>query len=174
MLTLLREAPYGVVRALAGASDANDPFLLADVFPVPPKIDDRGPRREKDPGTIQDPNVEVDGRPLRYRIEKVENGFAVTGAKVREGGLADLTVTCAYDVRNGSAITSYESLDFRLDSEAISIEDDGLDILEVQNNRIVARPLRHDYRLTITGLMRVAICWSVYRPILRRVRHADY
>lgn len=151
VLSLLREAPYGILRTLAGASDANDPFLLADVFPVSPKVDDRGPRKKNDPDTVPRGPIEVDGRPLRYRIEEVENGFAVTGVNTRDDGLADITVTCAYDVRNGSAFSNYESLDFRLDSEPISIEDDGLDILEIRNNQIVARPLRRDYRLKVTG-----------------------
>ncbi len=150
-LTLVREAPRGVLRAIASESVSDDPFLLSALFPINEQGDgavDR-PVRKRGRKSVK-PIIQVKSPP-RYRVYKISGGFTVRGIPEAIAIPDQLLVACAYEVRRGNPLKKYQPWDFSLADSSISIEADGLDVAERSDNQLRIVPRDAGFSLTVTG-----------------------
>ncbi len=155
-LDLLREAPAGLVRALREGETADDPFLLADLFPAP---NDFGTGRVERPtsrrGPVTPPALPPPSAlPRRFRIDAVAGGFSIVGTVTDADGPAELEIACAYEVRRGNALKQSDVLDFDLADPGMSVAVIDAAIVSVSENKLKIRPERSDFRVTVTGFDR--------------------
>jgi hypothetical protein len=150
---------HEIVRLISGANQEADRSLLVDLFSLPAAPGDpdavrtrgRAPTPEPD-GPVQPPPPVNPPEPrLRsYRVSRIRGGFTVSAG---DGPPPDaLEIRAAYDVRRGSALGKWNRADFLFVRAPIRIEEDeGVEIVEHADNRIVVQVTAPEFRLSVTG-----------------------
>jgi hypothetical protein len=154
LVTFVRESASALVRALRHGDSEDDPFTLASYFPLeadagPQKPDVRAKPKGNKP-TNDLPPIPAP-RPRRYRIERVEGGFVVTGNPKADSVPDELVVNVAYDVRRGDPFAKYRAYDFDLSSSTVKKSAKGCEIPAASGNRIVIKPSTIGFSATVTG-----------------------
>ena len=126
----------GICDIVAAEDKEQDSTLLADIFPSVAK-------------KIIDP---PDPRPQYFAIRPAPKGFSVQrgGKYIPVNSQAEIHV--AYDIRKGNALTRYQDTDFQLDQPPIQYHSEGIEIVDVTDNRIVIRIVNPDhFHINVTG-----------------------
>jgi hypothetical protein len=118
--------------------------------------------------------VKVAAKPRRFRINKLEGGFSfrppsaveLGGTHDGEAGGAEegreapaaadfrqfaVRIKAAYDIRSGSAITSYSPFDFNVAKKPITVEHAGVEIRQQDGNQILAVVLEPEFHINVRG-----------------------
>lgn len=157
-IEFVRNSVRQIFNLAMAADNTRDRQLLKDLFPIP------GNRRDS-------PLPPPPGRTYIV-FNRVSGGFTITGGpdKVAAGRLIDIQV--AYDVRRGSAKSSYRPSDFQLDEAPIQYEVRGLEVTEASNNQMVLSVLDpENFRLMVRGFDQNRQIWV--KADLREDSNAD-
>lgn len=155
VLQFLRGCPAEVVRTVERASTEDDPFLLAEFFPLPDATDTRGrgpkqPTRKRGRDREPDPNIPP-ARPARFRVSKLEGGFKVRGVPDTQDLPSEITIRCAYDVRRGNPLKRFKPFDFSLTKGELKVVLSDAEVIEQEENRILIRPLTSNFECSVVG-----------------------
>lgn len=148
----LRMAATEVIRALEQTADKDDFTLLSEFFPIvmaqEPGHTVRPRRRGQGPDVAPVPPIPA--RSPRYRVVQTEDGFKVKGTDA--GDLpALLTIRFAYDVRRGNPLKRYNPLDFSLLKGELSIETDGVSVVDKAHNTLIVQPTKEGFSIEVDG-----------------------
>jgi hypothetical protein len=164
----VRAAVPELFGALRSADTQPDVNLAIEHFSIERENPRAGSKRRKRPA------VQVALRPRRFRINKLDGGFSFKPPAMVEAGdacdeTADETtngtkaspaeefrqfavrIKAAYDIRSGSAITSYSPFDFDVAKKPITIEHAGVDIRQQGGNQILAVVLEPEFHINVRG-----------------------
>ncbi|MHA7836110.1 MAG: hypothetical protein ACX98W_01470 [bacterium] len=89
-----------------------------------------------------------------FRMESESGGFHLVGNPEATAQAQRIVIRAAYGVRKGDPFKSYNVLDFRLDREPIRMELDGAGIEALDENRMVLKIQRLDFRVSVGGFDR--------------------
>jgi len=154
-LRLVKNCVAELVRSVMAGREDRDPDLLKDFFSFAIPDDDESldeeltetQARKRRPGGP--PPLPI--TPPRYRVSRIEGGFAVHRGDPSSPLPAGLVVRVAYDVRRGSALNAYNPADFLLDTGAFQITRENLETRAIQENRIDLSVTGADFRLEVRG-----------------------
>ena len=155
VLQLLRAASASIVKTLEHSSQEDDPFLLAQFFPV--STDDetrRGEletRRKKGASREPPPTGIPPGRAPRVRLARIDGGFRITEASDASEVLGEVTVRCAYDVRRGNPFKRYRPFDFTFSQADLGVDVEGAEITLREDDRFAFRPSGSKFECRVTG-----------------------
>ena len=144
---------FNKILALAKENQtAPDPLLMIDLFHETDD-DETAPKvkpKKKAGGKPNDPPPPPPPSPTWYRLQQLENGFAVLPG---EGSRPEsCTIRMAYDTEKGDAFKKYHPADFRLDRrDEIHVDPQGFQITTRAKNRIAADLTQDDFKLVVTG-----------------------
>lgn len=164
----VRAAVPELFGALRSADTQPDLNLTLEHFSIERETPRPGRRRRKRP------TVKVAAKTRRFRIDKLEGGFSFRPPSAVESGDAGheaqdgakrvqeaipaaefrqfaVRIKAAYDIRSGSAITSYSPFDFNLAKKPITIEHAGVEIRHQEGNQILAVILEPVFRINVRG-----------------------
>jgi hypothetical protein len=149
---------WNLVTTLQEQDDEVNKNLLVDFFSLPTDEEDikrpeDKPKEKKGPKAEDDPDLKVEPRKRRFRIQRVARGFAITRGDVGTKPPARLIVKAAYDVRKGSPLKRYDAADFVFNKAPIALDPapHGLEISSLSENSLVADISDPDFRLTMIG-----------------------
>lgn len=156
LITYVTGSIRAILDRLSSADEEADATVLADVLSVLlPEVS--GGRREPRPTMVspvetEGPDVDVPTRARRFRLSRVDGGFAVQGSGNGIPRGAVLLIRAAYDVRAGNAFAAWQEFDFDVSRAPVRIvEQANVDIVERKGNRIRLSVLGDDFRLVVTG-----------------------
>ena len=150
-IEFVRSSVRQIFSLAMAADNTRDRRLLKELFPMPAH------RRESPPPPPPGRNY--------IAINRAAGGFTITQGqdKFVAGSLVDVQV--AYDVRRGSAKSTYRPSDFQLDESPIHYEARGLEVTEVTNNQMVVRVQDPDnFRLMVRGFDQNRQIWVKADP----------
>jgi hypothetical protein len=149
---------HEIVQLISGGNQEADRSLLVDLFSLPADHGDqaavrtrgRVPTPEPD-GSLQPPPVNPpQPQPRSYRVSRIRGGFTVSPGVGPPP--AALEIRAAYDVRRGSALGKWNQADFQFVRAPIRIaEEEGVEIVEHADNRMVVQVTDAGFRLSVTG-----------------------
>jgi hypothetical protein len=169
LVGFVREAASALLRAIRHGESEDDPFTLANFFPVEAE---EGPQKPTPTTRKSGPKPDAPippippGRPRRFRVAQVERGFRLTGNPNAERAPVELKVLLAYDVRRGDPIRRYRPFDFDVGSKEIAKAAEGCTIAATEGNSITVRPVAPDFSLSVTG-------FDPQRDLIVRVTASD-
>jgi hypothetical protein len=164
----VRAAVPELFGALRSADTQPDLNLTLEHFSIERETPRPGRKRRKRPA------VKVAAKPRRFRINKLEGGFSfrppsaveLGGTHDGEAGGAEegreapaaadfrqfaVRIKAAYDIRSGSAITSYSPFDFNVAKKPITVEHAGVEIRQQDGNQILAVVLEPEFHINVRG-----------------------
>lgn len=150
-LTFVREIAAQLVKALSGAGEQEDPFLLAAYFPATQEGHAPKQRKAKRPGStspIPDPPPRT---PPRYHVRKAEGGFTIAGAGEGTQPPAELLASVAYEVRKGNPFKKYRPFDFKIGAAGVEVDAHEIEIIETSENRLRFSPSTSGFRVQVKG-----------------------
>jgi len=157
-LRFVKRSVYELVRILAQAEEEEDRTLLADFFslPAPPEDEEAVTTRQKKPGSKKKGNGKKiepppPASPQGFRIQKVWGGFSVLPGDEEISPPSCLQIRVAYNTRRGSPLNKYNRADFRLTDESIKLTPEGLTIIKLEDNYLVAEIHDSKFKLEVTG-----------------------
>jgi len=151
VLSLIRESSAGLVRALAGGSTEDDPFLFASLFPMSEAGTGRVQKPTTRPGHNA-PKLAIETRsPARFRVNRVIGGFSIKGITETEDPPEELLISVAYEVRRGNPLKKYQPFDFAMSQGDIATVVDGAELKECRENRLRVVPQRSDFSVVVSG-----------------------
>jgi hypothetical protein len=154
LVSFVRESASTLVRVLRHGGSEDDPFTLASYFPLEA---DQGPQKPTTKSKPQGKKPSDDLPPLpppsprRFRVGRVSGGFRVSGNPGAGAPPEELVVAAAYDVRRGNPFARYQPYDFDLADPGIRKEAQGCTMASAEGNRLVIRPTKPDFAVTVTG-----------------------
>ena len=156
-LGFVRAAPAEIVTLLTAEEMERDPDLLRDILSIeiPPEAD---LDEEEVEGGVGGRGRNTGGpgggppRLRRFRITRVESGFAITPGDADALPLEGLQVRMAYDLRGGNPIRAWHPADFEVDRAPIVVEPEGeCRVLSLEGNNLIVAMSGSDFRVTVTG-----------------------
>jgi len=155
-LEFVKRGVHELVKILTEADTTEDRTVLADVFSIPADVlavpagesggVDKGDEPEEQPPPIPPP------KPQAFTITRIGGGFRVAGVPTRAApSPAALEVRVAYDTRRGDPLRRYDPADFALDDGTITLDAEGLEVIDRGENRLLARVVDPEFGLTVTG-----------------------
>jgi hypothetical protein len=164
----VRAAVPELFGALRSADTQPDMNLTLEHFSIERETPRPGRKKRKRP------SVKVAAKPRRFRINKLEGGFSFRPPSAVELGdvhdeaadgagdgreapaAADfrqfaVRIKAAYDIRSGSAITSYSPFDFNVAKKPITVEHAGVEIRQQDGNQILAVVLEPEFHINVRG-----------------------
>lgn len=158
-IEFVARAAAEIIQRARADEDTPDKTLLLDIFSLPSTTDDNAPKRsERKPkhesGDRTGDDVDsIEPRRRRFRITKTPGGFIIQGIGAADDVPALLRVRVAYDVRKGNPLSKYSPIDFRLGASPTVFDPPphGIELTTVADNRLVARVVIPDFRLTVKG-----------------------
>ena len=151
-LTLLRDSPAGILRALAAGDTEEDPFLLSALFPAAAKGFGISKTPANKPGKKRIPVPEPPPRsPPRYRVTRIAGGFSVKGVGGAVAAPAQLLIACAYEVRRRNPLKCFRPWDFSLVDGSIAVTLEGAQLIESDENHLRIAPEDTEFHLSLTG-----------------------
>ncbi len=137
-----------IVRVFTESDGKPDFNVLAGIFPAedvpePPKPEPPKP----EPPKPEPPKPEPPKPASPFKIGKIERGFSVENTRDITAGKI-LIIRVAYLVK-GDPLRQYLAADFSL--ENMDHEDAGLEILEIKENRVIARITQSDFKFSARG-----------------------
>lgn len=150
LLQLVRDAAFEIIREIEGADVEADDSLLAEFFPRPePSQPKKVKPRNAPVGDDVEEVPDVPTRAPRFRITKLQEGFAVRGTGKASPGTR-LTVECAYDVRRGNPLRKYRPADFAIGRDIVC-DTAGLEVQLAEDNRVDAEVQDPKFELVFAG-----------------------
>ncbi len=150
MISFVRDAASNLLRTVWEADQADDPFALANYFPLISidgrKADKPTPRKR---GNHPEPEPTLPEKPRRFNIRKTADGFRVEGNRNATTYPEELSISVAYDVRRGNPFKRYRRFDFDLETLPRSVID--CELASIEPNRIVARPSSAGFAVGVSG-----------------------
>jgi hypothetical protein len=163
-LDFVTKAVSNFIRALSSQDEEEDKTLLLDIFSLPPEKSEEDlqhPEKKKKKKKGEEHQDELDPqepRLKRFRVTKSDGGFTVTRGDAGTMPPARLDIKCAYDARGKNPLAIYrksldaKSPDFRIGKNGINVIcQEGLAIVEMNNNQIRVQILKPDFQLTVNG-----------------------
>lgn len=146
------KAPNFCIDQLTATAAGRDRDLLRDIFfvPEPPEPTPPDEPGEEDDETSPTPVVEVTSRPARFRITRLEGGFAVTGTEALATP-AEMKIRMAYEVRRGNPFKKYSPLDFSVAEAPVTVGVRDCDLLVREGNHLLVRLQEPEFRLEVRG-----------------------
>lgn len=152
-LTFIKSAPRELLKILNGRSEELDETALRSIFSAAAESAWTAMVPEQTDGDedTPKPEVKVDPRPKKIRIEQVAGGFVVrsTNDLVELG--SELAIRVAYEVAKGNSFKKWRPADFDIADNRITLELDGLAVIEAKGNAILARVDSKEFRLRVRG-----------------------
>ncbi len=140
-LDFVRRSVREIVNLLTAEDREEDRHLLADLFPAPGS----GRRGGNGPGPIE-------RNPSFFAITGTSSGFTVAPGRDQIAADSLVRVQAAYDIRRGNPLSKYRADDFQLDQTPIEYQATGVEVLEVNDNRMVLKIVEPgSFRLAVTG-----------------------
>jgi hypothetical protein len=154
-LTYVKNAPSALVQMLTRADDSADVDALKDIFFIvqPPTPEEKSKAKVKKPQPGPDwipPDPPEETTSRRLKVSQISGGFVVQPASPGFSG-DRVRIVAAYDVRRGNPFNKYQKADFELHKPPMQVESQNLEILESEENSIVASPSNSDFKITIKG-----------------------
>lgn len=146
---------HEIVNIICEQDKKEDRTLLADLFsiPAPPEAQESRTREKKKvdkTGAGVDKPTLPEPRTKRFRIERIEGGFAVRNGDMNAPPPSVLLIRAAYQVRRGNPFKKYHPADFDF-SQLIQTRLTGATALEKKENRLRVIIDSSDFRIEITG-----------------------
>jgi hypothetical protein len=154
-LTLARQAAFRAWRILQDLDADEDFELLSDVFSIPKETDEPdspsggGGKRRK---SKKPPALSIKRAPKMVSITRTVGGFSITPAASDVPTPSRIRIKAAYDVRKKDPFDQWAVEDFEFGKKPIKIEaQDGLDLVLIEGNRIIAEVKNKAFRLSVKG-----------------------
>lgn len=157
-LTFVKRSIHEIMQVLTESEQDADPALLLDFFSLPVGEEEEGLEgKTKKQGVKKGEQVIPPAFPpkrsARFTVQKIAGGFSVSPAGTGLTLGTQLDIRVAYDIRRGNPLKKYNSSDFEVNKFPITLvpAPQGLEIVEQQENRIVARVSDPDFRIHVKG-----------------------
>lgn len=157
-LSYVRKAAAEVVRLLTEGDVERDPDLLQDILSIVLPPDDH--EQDEDAAEGRDAKGKRKtprprgwpARPQRFRIERLQGGFAVHPGDPEAEPLGHLQIRVAYDTNRGNPLKAWHPADFRLDQRPVEVTaETGCSIQARADNQITMRIDSPQFRFSVTG-----------------------
>ena len=158
VINFVRLAPSELLRIVNQSEQQPDPSITIDFFSIAAddggdeETDGAAPEPDPGPGPIPGPTPIPQPKPKRFRIDRLQGGFAIRPGSPEAAPPSGLLVRAAYDVRKGNPLKKYHPADFDFGRRPIQISATAVEVKEAAKNRLVISILDHDFSLEVTGL----------------------
>ena len=152
VLSYIKHSVRNIIRTINAADSDPDRQLLADFFPLDLNSDDGRPDPPPDrPGTRRSPGPPTLDNNPKYTIDRIQGGFNVRSSD-GDSVPSFLHIQVGYDTQKGNPIKLWQTFDFELDREPISVgNQQGLEIVRQGGNTLIAKTLESSFSLQLTG-----------------------
>jgi hypothetical protein len=153
MLTFVKKTVSGIISVLDESSKQEDRTLLADFFSIPMPSD--GPKRpstkhkDKDPDKTEEPKLDIESKPKRFKVTRVQGGFTISSAERPVSVPATLDMKLFYDRHGGKA--RYSPHDFKLNEPPIKVSGRNVEVKSYKDNQLKIEINDSDFSLTVKG-----------------------
>jgi hypothetical protein len=160
MINFVRQSVRELVRYMSSADDQPDKDLLQDLFSLPSNLRNQDEKeskpKTKPKGDVPEPEIEAEPRRRRYKLSRIEGGFAVSHGDPDAATVHKLTIAVGYDQQGGGnplkkGARGYSEYDFEVDKKPISINAAGIDVQIKSGNRLEAIVTEPEFRLEVVG-----------------------
>jgi len=162
-IDFIRKCLYRLIHVMSQSEEEEDRNVLADIFSIDmPENDDDVPesrkQRRKKPqegDDEQDKPVIPPPPPRKYKLNKIDGGFSVTGSDESFSTPHNFSVKVAYDRVKGSPWKKYSTSDFEFDFDneesPLILDAEETESVEYIENKLWFKTDNSNFNISITG-----------------------
>lgn len=162
-IEFIRKCLYRLIHVMSQSEEEEDRNVLADIFSIDIQensddVPESRRKRRKKPkdGPEEPPTIEpTPPKPRKYKLNKIEGGFCVTGSSDAISTLHTFAVKVAYDRVKGSPWKKYSTRDFEFDFEneesPLMLQAEEIEPVEYIENKLWFKTSNPDFNVSVTG-----------------------